>query len=193
MHKSLVLFEQRQTGGQLAGPLCACALSCSSSNIESGSDNGSRGQEVSGGLAEGAPGHAHALPLGARAPATQCGRRSKQPSLRFAAANRKALGRLVKRTHKFLGRADQIANSQFHVALLMVDVSRAEGCCKVVGDPKLVAHFNQPSERASLQAALATSSSDGRTVCTAESAAAAKLSHLQKQAYCAKQIAFFFS
>ena len=75
------------------------------------------------------------------------------------------------------------------MALLIVDVSSAEGCCNVVGDPKLVAHFNQPSERASLLAALAASSCNKRSVCTAESAAAAKLSHLQKRAYCAKLIA----
>ena len=106
--------------------------------------------------------------------------------MRLSAKDRKALSSLKSHTRRVLSRPG-IANAGRHVALLIIDASGLDSHQTVVADLTLACHFGQPSELASLEAAVAAGSCDRRTAqCNAESAAAAPLSHRQKQAWCAK-------
>ena len=106
--------------------------------------------------------------------------------MRLSAKDRKALSSLKAHTSRVLSRPG-IANAGRHVALLIIDASGTDSHQTMVADLTLAARFGQPSELASLEAAVAAGSCDRRTAqCNAESAAAAPLSHRQKQAWCAK-------
>lgn len=159
------------------------------SDVEDGSDRGTREQGHSGSLAEGAPGQAHARqspPLSERAAAVPRGRKESAPSARLKRADERAIYRPGNRARRVVNRAG-IANANVHVALLVINASGTKVHQNVIGNPALAAHFRQPRVRASLEAAVAAQSSERRALQrTAESVATAALTHEQKQAYCAR-------